>query len=339
MADFGRYSTPQDAYDAGLVGAYRDPRADEVLVDTIVRGGGNPIGSEVAHEWAFAGVGKGKLSATWMHVVETWPGCWPGPAQDIGDCVSQGSRSAALTSWTCELIDGRPDEVTGLVEGKPEVSLEGIANGVLSTEALFWWRGHNGDGWNCAAAANALMNDAGIWLRKAYPEIKIDLTKYSGDMAQRWGARNPPDEVRQIGRQHLVRTATVVKTREEVRDFLAAGFGVFFCSGLKWSNQRDENGVSKVVFGSWAHCQCVIGYDDRPEIIKLYGEPLALILNSWGKNWIQGSRKVFGTNLLIPDGAYWTPVSALDSCSCIAVSSVAGWPRRKLKSYGAKGRV
>lgn len=330
---------PQSAYDGGLRGAYNDPRADELFVDSVLRKGGNPNGDEVAHQWEFADLGKGKLTATWKHVVDYWPGCWPGPPQETGDCVAHGSRSAALTSWTCELIDGRPDEVTGLVEGKPEVSAKGIANCVLASESGYWWRGHGGEGWTCSGAANALMNDAGLWLRKDYPEVKIDLTEYSEQNATRWGARRPPDEIRSIGRQHLVRTATVLKSGEEIRDFLAAGYGVFFCSGLKWSNKRDENGYSPVVPGSWAHSQVVAGWDDRPEIIQIYGEPLCLIGNSWGSRWNSGSRKVYGTNLLIPDGFYWTKASAMKRCTCIALSSVAGWPKRKLTTMGAEGLV
>jgi hypothetical protein len=330
---------PADAYDAGLRGAYNDPRADEMLVDSVLRKGGNPVGAEVAHQWEFADLGKGKLVTTWQDVVDYWPGCWPASPQDTSDCVSHGSRSAALASWTCELIDGRPDEVTGVVEGKPDVSPEAIADGVLATESEYWWRGHDGGGWTCSGAANALMNDCGIWLRKNYPEIGVDLTRYSGDTAQKWGAKRPPDAVRQIGRQHLVRTATVLKSPEEIRDFLAAGFGVYFCSSLKWSSNRDENGYSPVVPGTWQHCQFCAGYDDRPEIIKLYGEPLVLNGNSWGKNWNSGSRKVYGTKLLIPEGFYWTRASSHRQNTLIALSSVNGWPRRKLKTYGALGRV
>lgn len=331
---------PQKAYDTGLLGAVYDPRADELFADAVLRSGGNPDGGEVAHRWEFADAGKGKLTTMWKHVVDTWPGCWPGPPQGVGDCVSWGVNRAALMSWTCELIDGRPDEVTGFIEGKPELSPAAIANCVLSSEASYWWRGHGGpDGWTCSGAANALMNDCGIWIRKDYPEFKINLTEYDPDVATKWGSPRPPDQIREMGRQHLVRTATVVKTRDQIRDFLAAGYGVFFCSGLKWSNKRDENGVSRVVPGSWAHSQAVCGWDERPEIIRTYGEPLALVINSWGSRWITGSRKVLGTDLEIPEGCYWTPASAMDRCSAIALSSVAGWPKRRLTTLGAGGRV
>ncbi len=329
---------PADAYDGGLRGAYNDPRADEMLVDSVIRKGGNPDGGEVAHQWEFADLGKGKLTPMWQRVMDYWPGCWPGPPQDTSDCVSWGVNRAALMSWTCELLDGRPDEVTGIVEGKPDVSPEAIANCVLASESAYWWRGHGDGGWTCSGAANAVMNDCGIWIRKNYPEIKVDLTTYSADNALKWGARRPPDEVRAIGREHLVRTATVIKSTEQIRDFLAAGYGVFFCAGLKWSNQRDENGYSPVVPGSWAHSQAVCGWDERPEIIKIYGEPLGLVINSWAK-WNTGPRKVLGTNLMIPEGCYWTKASNLARTTLIALSSVNGWPKRKLKTYGALGRV
>jgi len=335
-----RFPNPADAYDAGLRGAYSDPREDELFEDSILRHGGNPDGAAVAHEWEFADAGKGKLVPMWEHVMRTWPGCWPGPAQENGSCVSFGLQRACLMSWTCELIDGRPDEVTGVIEGKPELSPEAIANSVLSNEVPYWFRGHGGaDGWTCSGAARAVTTDAGIWLRKDYPEFGFDLTKYSGDAELRYGRNRPPQKIIDYGRTHLVRTATFLKSIEEIRDFLHAGFGVFFCSGLKWSSTRDENGYSPVVPGSWAHSQAICGFDDRPEIIKLYGEPLAAVLNSWGRKWNSGSRKVLGTNLEIPEGAYWTKARNLIAGQVIALSSVAGWPPRKLTSYGAKGRI
>jgi hypothetical protein len=326
-------------YDSGLRGAYIDPREDELAVDAIVRHGGDPDGEHVANVWEFADKGKGKLIPTWRHVVKEWPGCWPGPPQGVGDCVSWAARNSALITWTCELIDGAPDEVTGNVEGKPYVSPQGVAAGVLSTEALYWWRGHSGrDGWTCSGAARAISNDSGIWLRQNYPDFRIDLTEYTTRNAIRWGSPSPPAEIRDAGRKNLVRTATFLKTTQEIRDFLWAGYGVFFCSMLKWSGTRDENGYSPVVPGSWAHAQAICAFDDRPEIVRIYGEPLACVLNSWGR-WNRGPRRVFGTDLEIPEGAYWTKASTLVRGQCIALASVAGWPPRRLPDYGAKGNV
>jgi hypothetical protein len=330
---------PQREYDAGLSGAWIDPREDELLVDSVLRHGGDPDGQHVAHEWEFADAGKGKLVAMWEHVRKEWPNCWPGPPQGRGDCVSWALMRAALSSWTCELIDGSPDEVTGKVEGKPHVSPEGVADCVLASESAYWWRGHPGEGWTCSGAARAVSSDCGLWLRRDYGDVGIDLTRYDARTAGKWGARRPPEEIRSIGREHLVRTSTFLKTADEIRDFLHSGYGVFFCSSLKWSNKRDDNGYSPVVAGSWAHAQGIVGYDDRPEVIQIYGEPLACVLNSWGRRWNSGPRTVYGTSLQIPEGAYWTKASTLVLGQCIALSSVAGWPPRLLPDYGARGRV
>jgi len=334
MSDFD----PLRDYDAGLRGAWIDPREDELCADSIIRHGGDPDGSSVAHTWEFADKGKGQLVSRWENVMRVWPGCWPGPPQGRGDCVSWALMRGALTSWTCEIIDGRPDEVTGVIEGKPDVSPEGVKNCVLASEAAYWWRGFGGEGWTCSGAARAITSDCGIWIRKPYPEVRLDLTKYNDVTAGKWGAAKPPDEIRSIGRQHLVRTATFLKSVEEIRDFLYAGYGCYFCSMLKWSNARDENGFSPVVIGSWAHAQGLVGFDDRPDTIALYGEPLACVLNSWSR-WNKGPRTVRGTSLQIPEGAYWTKASVLLRGQVVALSSVAGWPARRLTNYGAEGNV
>lgn len=336
----GRLLDPAAAYDAGLRGAYVDLREDELAADSIMRHGGDPDGEHVAHEWRLADKGKGQLVAMWEHVVRTWPGCWPGPAQENSSCVSFALRNASLMSWTCELIDGKPDEVTKQVEGKPDVSPAGVKNSVLATEIAYWWRGTAADaGWTCSGAARAVTTECGIWLRKDYPEFGFDLTEYDPALELKYGGRLPPKPIIEYGQDHLVRTATFLKSVEEIRDFLFAGYGVYFCSSLKWSNKRDENGFSPLVPGSWLHAQAACGFDDRPETINLYGEPLVCVLNSWGSRWNSGSRQVLGTNLKIPEGAYWSPASAIMRGQAVALSSVAGWPPRKLTTYGAKGRV
>lgn len=333
---------PQKAYETGLVGARYDPRAEEEFEDAILRAGGQPDGGVVAHQWEWAGIGKDKLTATWMHVEKQFPGCWPGPAQVVGDCVSFGCRNCALTTLACELESEKPDEVTGKIEGKPEVPSEGIKQGVLSTEAIYWWRyermgPRSMDGWTCPDAAKHVTTNSGLWLRKDYPEFGFNLTNYSAGNIRKYLGRNPPDNVRDYGRNHLIRTATKVSGFEQVRDFLAAGYGVFFCSGVGWESTRNEDGVSSPR-GSWAHSQALVGADDRPETVRKYGEPLICILNSWAR-WNRGPRKVLGTSLEIPHGAYWTKASILSRMSCIALSSVAGWPRRRLPSYGAEGNL
>lgn len=327
---------PKAAYSAGLVGCRFDPRALELFCDLVYRTGGDPDGGRVSWEWGLEDVGKGKLVTTWLNVEQVFPGCWPGPPQVVGDCVSHGCANALLTSLACEIVSGHVDEETNRREGAPELSPEGVANVPISSESLYWWRGSSSDGWVCADAAQVAINK-GFLVRREYPDLKLDLTRYSESNIRMFGQRAPSEGIAEESKRHRARTATVLNSREQVRDFLASGYGVFNCSNLGFSDERDEFGYSQQT-GSWAHSQSLIGYDDRPETVQKYGEALVLWLNSWGR-WNKGGRKVRGTSLLIPEGAFWAKASTIDRCRVFALSSIAGWPRHKLPTYGAEGNI
>jgi hypothetical protein len=327
---------PLKSYAAGLIGCAASPRSDEVFSDYLIRRGGNPIGSEVAHEWEFAGAGAGKLILLSPAVEQVFPGCWPGPTQLTGDCVAKGCTGALLTSLSLEIASGKPDEVTGLVEGAPEVSPEGIRNVPIASESIWAWRGYDSDGWICSEAAK-VASERGFLIRKKYPKLKIDLTKYTDQTNSLGGSRPPNATWLAESRQYVARTATFLKGREQVRDFLFQGYGIFNCSAMAFERTRNEDGFSRQV-GIWHHSQCLIGYDDRPDTVKKYGQALVCWLNSWAK-WNTGPRRVRGTDLEIPHGAFWTLASTIDRANNIALSSVAGWPRRQHTTYGAAGNI
>lgn len=328
---------PKKAYENGLVGCRKDPRADELFQDAIIRSGGDPDGSSVASEWELSGAGKGELTMLWPVVEQIFPGCWPGPAQLTGDCVAKACANALVTSISLEIYSGEPDEESGRVEGPPELPAEGVKNIPVASESLWAWRGYDSDGWICSEAAQ-VANQQGFLVRKPYPELKIDLTKYTTSTLRIGGSRRPGETWLKESKQYRARTATVLQGREMVRDFLASGYGTFNCSMLGFSDQRDDWGASKQS-GRWAHAQSWIGYDDRPETVRKYGQPLVAWLNQWGR-WNSGPRRVHGTEIDLPHGAYWALAETIDRCgSIIALSSVSGWPRRRLPSYGAKGNI
>lgn len=327
---------PRSAYGAGLVGCRKNPRSDEIFADYIIRSGGNPVGEDVAHEWEFAGAGAGKLTLLFPAVMKVFPDCWPGPAQLTGDCVSKASANCLLTSLGMEIANGLPDEVSGHVEVAPDLPPEGVRNSVIASESLWAWRGYDGDGWVCSEAAKVAC-EKGFLLRKPYPDLKIDLTNYTTATLRLGGSRAPGAEWLAESKQHVARTATFLKGREQVRDFLAAGFGVFNCSGLGFSSTRNEDGVADQN-ARWSHATSWLGYDDRPDTVKKYGQALVLWNNSWSK-WNRGPRRVRGTDIDIPDGSFWALADTIDRCSCIALSSVAGWPRRKHTTFGATGHI
>lgn len=327
---------PIDAYSHGLMGCKPSPRSDEEFADYIIRHGGDPDGDRVAHQWEFADAGKGKLTLLFPRVMEVFPDCFPGPTQLTGDCVARAASNCLLTSLGMEIADGKPDEVTGHVEGSPELPEAGVRAGVVAAESLWAWRGYNSDGWICSEAAK-VASKQGFLIRKPYPELKIDLTKYTEDTIRLGGAKVPGEKWLAESSKHVARTATFLKGREQVRDFLAAGYGVFNCSALGFERTRNEDGVSRQTT-VWHHAQLWHGYDDRPETIQKYGQALVLWQNSWAR-WNDGPRRVRGTDIDIPHGAYWALASTIDKCNCIALSSVAGWPRRKHTTYGAAGNV
>lgn len=249
----------------------------------------------------------------------------------VHNCVSHSTKNGCLVTMVCDIASGKPDEETGIVEGAPEISALGIQQGVLSSEANYWYRGYNGHGWSCSTSANVAIKKSAMWLRQNYPELGVSLEKYSGSLASKYGAKSPPPEFTAYGQKHLIRTATELDSFEEIRDMLANGYGISSCGSEGYSSSRDENGVSKRS-GSWAHAMAIIGADDRPEIRQIYGEPLILIQNSWGK-WNTGPRRIKGTEIDIPHGAFWVKWSHARNRYFVAFSGANGWPSKKLPSF------
>lgn len=245
----------------------------------------------------------------------------------VHNCVADASVRAALGTLVNESILGLPDEVTGKVEECPKVSPEAEKSGVLSFETIYWFRGHGGDGWDCGSAAKVLSSRCGAVVRKNYPELDVDLTKYSGSLAGKYGRSAPPASIVDHLDNNLFRTATQLQSFEEARDFLAKGFFVLTCGSQGFSSKRDENGVSGRQ-GSWAHALTLIGADDRPEIVQKYGEPLVLVLNTWGK-WNSGPRKILGTDIEIPHGSFWVRWSEFKNRYMAAISGLNGWERKE----------
>lgn len=273
----------------------------------------------------------------------------------IKNCVSHGNKNAILGTMVGEVVAGQVDEVTGKLETIPEIPQAGILSGGLSTEVSYWFRGSNGDGWFCGAAANVSIKKAGAVVRKNYPEIGIDLTKYSGSLAGKYGRSAPPENIAKELRNNLIRTAAQASSFEAIRDNLGQGRFISSCGGEGFSKTRDKNGFSSRS-GRWAHAMAYIAADDRPEIIKMYGSPLVLVLNSWGPGWNGGPRDIFDSakfvpadkkslwisldivnpqtgNIMIPKGSFWAKYSDLKSRDCYVYAGLAGWEMQRIPTW------
>lgn len=315
------------AYAAGAEGVVYDAQEHDAFLGYVKDSGNSPVGSDVAHEYAFADESKGKLVIPFTHVLSQYPTAWPGPAQKRGDCVSHAVSRSLLGVVCTEIISEIPDKKSGKLEEAPEVSAEAESQAVFSSEALYWFRKKNSDGWQSSSAAKVALTKAGAVVRKPYPDVDLDLTMYSAKTAGKWGATPPPAEVVDAMDDHLFRTATSLDSVEEWRDFLGRGFFIASDGGEGFERTRDENGVSHRR-GSWSHALCVCGLDDRPETHRLYGCALALFLNSWGK-YNSGPRKIRGTDISIPEGSFWAPVDEFRR-RATAFSGANGWVRKSL---------
>ncbi len=319
-------------YERGFVGVYSDPSADARLYQHIDEIGGYADGGMACRMSGIEGTGAGKLSIPFMATLRLYPGSLPGGAQKRGDCVSWSTRNAGLVSYCASLLYGKN-------EGKndaPPASIAAVENGVLSTESFYWYRGYDGDGWTCTAAADVAMKSCGLVLRQPYADLGFDLTTYSPNTAGKWGRQPPPSDVRQMTSQYLIRNATNCTTWEQVRDLLANGYALSTCGMEAWSSQRDQHGICNRKAGTWAHAIAAIGADDRDEVKRRYGAPLLLMHNSWGE-YLSGPRTIFGTAIEIPKGCYWTRWDDAARRTFIALGTGKGWAAKKMPDWGLGG--
>lgn len=246
----------------------------------------------------------------------------------VSNCVSRGQTHANLTTLVCEVYFGQPDQITGLSEMLPKDSRRKAGTCPLACEPVYWFRGSGGHGWSCSASTQTSLNYTGV-----IPRINIDgladFSQYDERVGTKYGARKPPQDVIDKINKNLFREATKIDSFESLRELLNRGFGVNSCGSQGFASKRDENGVARKS-GSWAHSMAFIGCDDRTEIVKIYGEPLVLVLNSWGPNWISGPTKIYGTSINIPNGSFWAKWSDVKNRDSYAIAGLNGWARQEL---------
>jgi hypothetical protein len=314
-------------YERGCSAALYQPEEREALCAALP----TPDGEQVAYDNGLVGAADGTLTLLYLPAQRQW-NVWPKPAQETGDCTSRAGANIATVLIGMEVDSGLPDEQTGRVEGWPELSAEGIRQGVVSCETIYGDRGRSGQGASCDRLIRHMVQDSGVILRRDYTaEGGPDLTKLNTKLGMSWGRSGTPDKVRALGRENPIRTATDAPNWKVALDFVASGYPLWSCSGLGWSDTRDDWGYS-VQRGSWSHSWIIAGQDSRPETVRKYGFPLALYGHDWGR-WNRGPRKVYGTEHEIPEGFMWIDARLLDKCDVTAMSSLSGFPRRQLPDY------
>lgn len=334
-----------ELYAQGFAGTIYNPEAEEELFSSQPY----PDGEQAAYDFGLVGSGAGKLTLAFLPSYVHWPKMWPCPGQETGDCVSHGAKNAAIVLIGAECDPSLPDPVSGHVEDWPVVTAEAEQQGVVACEPSYGARGHSGQGASCSVLIRYMTTTGGVHMRQNYPELGIDLTRYTVRLGMNWGRSGTPANVNTEGKKHQIRSATDCANHEICRDFLASSYPIWACSGLGWSSSRDQYGFS-VQRGSWSHSWNIIAYDDRPETVRIYGYPWALYIHDWGR-WNDGPRDIRDTatmvpaavkqdwiakgivnpstgNIMAPEGSMWIKAPLLDRCDCTAMSSFNGFPRR-----------
>lgn len=295
------------AYDGGLVGAICDPEATRrLLLELPMPFFGHTL----------AGTGAGGVFLPFKAVVEFEIASGRKPydeAQTTGDCVSHAVRTGI------DLARANDPDIKSTEDWIDR----------SATEPIYGARGHGGQGAVCAELVRWVHKTGGLMLRKKYPELGIDLSTYNSSIGAGWGRPGVPDPVVKEASKHQVGTISLIQSWQQARDCLANGFGIVGCSDVGFRHSRNSEGVASPS-GVWNHAMGWTAVDDtRP------GDCRFLVQNSWGWNWCSGP-KVHDQ----PEGSFWitqaTAQRIISQGGTWGVSNVNGFPRRKLKDWGAK---
>lgn len=188
-----------------------------------------------------------------------------------------------------------------------------------------------GGGSHCLWAAQALQKYGVVPLRN-YPLIGYDLREPSAKMAVKLGYEGAPLGLQLIAKQHPVLEYVKVESWSDLRDAIYNGSPVMVGSrqgfGSKNNARRDSDGFLKPPSGwlrksVWRHAMVIIAMSDE-------GREGALILNSWGANWVKGPKR-FGDE---PDGSFWVDKSVIHRMmvygDSYAVMNFKGYPAYNL---------
>jgi hypothetical protein len=232
--------------------------------------------------------------------------------QGIGDCVSWGAMHAVYCSESVSF------QIGNLPEPPLMPSSEAIYGG-SRVEA----RGREGSGnspvggWSDGSyggAAAKWLRDWGVVYREPFPDLGYDLTRYSAERAKNWGAygaggAGDNGRLDKVAKKHPARHIVAVRTWDELVAAITAGFPVTIASSQGFANRTDDSGVLQAS-GTWMHQMCVIGVrfaDQAPEGVKKIDA--ALVLNSWGTNWVSYAGKYPADQ---PDGSFWATRQAME---------------------------
>jgi C1A family cysteine protease len=182
----------------------------------------------------------------------------------VGSCVAFGCIRAIEYTQLAEIAAGENEEFRDLCTeinyggGRIEVGKGRLGRGDGSIGA-----------WSAEFAKRWGSLDRGVY-------GKYDFREYSQERCRAYGMSGVPDDLEPEVKKYPISTITLVKTTEEAKKALSAGYGISVASDYGFKYTRNANGIC-AASGSWAHQMCICGY------AKIEGNTYFRIDNSWDR--------------------------------------------------------
>jgi hypothetical protein len=268
-----------------------------------------PLFGDAARNLQGAGDGKtALLYKAWKDVLGNYPSY---KAQEIGDCESMGNGHGVDLTECIQIVIQKKAETYKETCTEALYGMGREAGGMLG----------GGDGCYGSAMAKALTTMGVI------PREKVGA--YSGQRAKLWGGRNGvPAEIKALGADHKIKTASMVANYGELESAIASGYVVAVSSNQGFTMQRDSQGFCQAR-GSWSHCMLICGIrnDERRG---------ACIAQSWGPETPSGPLV-----LDQPPFSFWADWQTVDRMlgmqDSYALSALVGYPGQPLPSNWTYG--
>ena len=238
-------------------------------------------------------------------------------------CVGQATAAAVDFLAAVEIRAGDPERAPPanaaacVIYGLSRIEIGGLPITAMGGSHNLW-------------AAQAIQ-EYGVVARLNYPLLNHDLRVPSPSRAVEFGARGVPKGLELIAKIHPVKEYIAIDSYEELRDAVYMGCPVTIGSSVGFGDgkrTRDSDGFlnrpRRLFFEStWNHSMVCIGVCDE-------GRRGALILNSWGSNWVNGPYR-FGDE---PAGCFWVDAATIDKMvkqgDSFALRGFEGYPHYRL---------
>lgn len=276
---------------------------DPVAIDNVCASLTTPHFGDAAAN--LKGYGDGKTVLLYSNFDKVGVKNWVRNQLDIGSCVAAALAGLVDLTKAIEIGNGERSEFIALT------SIEHLYRGARLGSRI------SGDGASVAMAVKYAA-DFGTLAMIKYPSV--DLSQYLVPRCRDWGNnKGYPKDLDNIAKNYNIVKYSRIRSYEEARDSIAAGYGIICGSSYGFSSTCDNDGFAKQNTNwnhgmYWSACRA-----DKPGI---------LIQNSWGENWNKMPVRKYNE----PKGAFWARSEDIDKLAkngdCWAIGQHNGYPIR-----------